>query len=86
MMPARRPTWAELSPDPTSRDILASLVRRRFDLGACIEGRARLQLAGAVISLTVDQDDPRIITRVTYGRRTMTPKEAARWLDEGRPW
>lgn len=76
-------TWADLTSDPTSRQILTLLDRLGFEVRDVYREKAYLQLDSEppmLVVLAVDWDNPRTIVRVTYGRHTMTPERAADWL------
>jgi hypothetical protein len=81
----RNPTWGDLTDDAATRTILAHLARLGFEQNGCHDGRAYLTLnvqpRPILAVVTVDEDDPATVTRVTCGRDTMTPADAVRWLE-----
>lgn len=85
VIPRPKPTWGELSSDPNTWSILAHLDRIGFDTPSVIDGRAYVSLnvppRPILVILTVADDDPTRVVRITYGNTTMTPVAAVRWLE-----
>ncbi len=87
----RPPRWSDITADPDTRTLLAALADRGFEQSGIVDNLAYLALPvpggyPVLAVVAVSWDDPQVVERVTVGRRTMTPAQAAAWLhgEEGR--